>query len=160
VSPGIQLTVNGIKRRLTAAPDTPLLYVLRNDLQLKGTRFGCGLGQCGACNVLVDGRKAASCNMPLWACEGRSVTTVEGLGQAGHLHALQQALLDGQAAQCGYCLNGIVISAQVLLATNPAPSEAQVRAALDDNLCRCGTHNRIVAAVLRVARAGTAESVA
>lgn len=154
-----RLTVNGIARCVTAAPDTPLLYVLRNDLQLKGARFGCGLGQCGACNVLVDGRKAASCDMPLWACEGKSVTTVEGLEQGGRLHALQQALLDEQAAQCGYCLNGIVISAQALLAANPAPSETEIRAALDDNLCRCGTHNRIVAAVLRVSRAGAAEPV-
>lgn len=156
----IRLTVNGIEREVTAAPDTPLLYVLRNDLQLKGARFGCGLGQCGACNVLVDGRKTASCDTPLWACEGRQVVTVEGLVQDGRLHPLQQALLDEQAAQCGYCLNGIVITAHALLATNPAPSEAEIRAALDGNLCRCGTHNRIVAAVQRVARANPVEAVA
>lgn len=152
-----RFTVNGVERIVTAAPDTPLLYVLRNDLQLKGARFGCGLGQCGACNVLIDGRKVASCDTPLWACAGRQVMTVEGLVQGGRLHPLQQALLDEQAAQCGYCINGIVISAQALLAANPAPSEAEIRAALDDNLCRCGTHNRIVAAVQRVVRASHAE---
>jgi nicotinate dehydrogenase subunit A len=147
----VRLFVNGEERTVTAGRDTALLYVLRNGLRITGPRFGCGLGQCGACNVLVDGRKTASCDTPLWACEGKHVTTVEGLGQDGELHPLQQACIDEQAAQCGYCLSGILISAKALLDANPNPTEAQIRSALDDNLCRCGSHNRIVRAVQRVA---------
>jgi len=149
----IQLQVNGEQHTVTADPDTPLLYILRNDLKLKATRFGCGLGQCGACHVLVDQRKQAACDTPLWAVVGKHITTVEGLASAGQLHPLQQAFEDEQAAQCGYCVSGILISAKALLDRNPHPSEAQIRAALDDNLCRCGTHNRFVRAIQRVANA-------
>ena len=147
-----ELVVNGERRRVGAAPDAPLLYVLRNDLGLLGSRFGCGTGQCGACFVLVEGRAVPSCDTPLWSVAGKTVTTVEGLGgKDGALHRVQEALLAEQAAQCGYCISGIAVSAAALLQSNPSPSEAQVRAALDRNLCRCGAHNRIVRAVLRAA---------
>ena len=129
--------------------DTPLLYVLRNTLGLKGTRFGCGTEQCGACVVLVDGEPTYSCTTPASAVDGRRVTTVEGLARDGRPHPLQEALLAEQAGQCGYCLSGIVMRAAALLALNPKPTEEQVRAALDPHLCRCGSHNRIVRAVLR-----------
>ena len=125
--------------------------MLRNHLGLTGTRFGCGLGLCGACLVLIDGRPAYSCDTPMWAVEGRDVTTVEGLGVSGRPHPAAQAIIDGQAAQCGYCISGVVISAAGLLAVNDDPSEDEVRAALDRNLCRCGAHNRIVRAVLAAA---------
>lgn len=148
----IILNVNGIDRSVTAETDTPLLYILRNDLQLKGTRFGCGLGQCGACNVLIDGRNVQSCDTPLWAAAGKRITTIEGLGTPGRLHPLQQAFIDEQAAQCGYCASGIIMSAKALLDTNPNPGEDEIRAALDRNLCRCGTHTRIVRAIQRAAR--------
>ena len=148
----MRLTVNGIPRTLEAGGDTPLLYALRNDLRLVGTRFGCGNGQCGACMVLVDGRPMTSCNAPLWSLEGRTVTTVEGLGEQGALHRVQQALIDEQAAQCGYCMSGIAVTAAALLSTNASPSEDEVRKALDRNLCRCGSHNRVVRAVLKAAR--------
>jgi nicotinate dehydrogenase subunit A len=147
----ISLQVNGSTREVRAEEATPLLYVLRNDLDFKGTRFGCGVAQCGSCNVLLDGAPVPSCDTPLWATEGKSVVTVEGLGSGGELHPLQQAFIDEQAAQCGYCLPGILISAAALLKQNPHPSEAEVRQALDKNLCRCGTHNRIVRAVLHAA---------
>jgi len=149
---GVQLHVNGHPHTVRAAPDTPLLYVLRNELKLMGTRFGCGLGQCGACNVLVDGRKVASCDIQLWATEGKHITTLEGLGTLAQMDVLQQAFVDEQAAQCGYCVSGIIISAKALLSQNPDPSEAEIRAALDDNLCRCGTHNRFVRAIQRAAQ--------
>lgn len=154
----IQLQVNGDYHSVTAEPDTPLLYILRNDLKLKGTRFGCGLGQCGACHVLVDKHTQAACDTPLWAVVGKHITTVEGLASAGQLHPLQQAFVDEQAAQCGYCVSGILISAKALLDRNPNPSEGEIRAALDGNLCRCGTHNRFVRAIQRVANAGKAEA--
>ena len=128
-----------------------MLYVLRNDCDLKGTRFGCGVAQCGSCNVLVDGKSLPSCDLPLWAAEGKAIVTVEGLADGDVLHPLQQAFIDEQAAQCGYCLSGILVGAAALLAAHPDPSEAEVRAALDQHLCRCGTHNRIVRAVLRAA---------
>jgi nicotinate dehydrogenase subunit A len=147
----MRLTVNGVARSLQLAGDTPLLYALRNDLRLVGTRFGCGNGQCGACMVLVDGRPATSCNTPLWSLEGKAVTTVEGLGEKGALHPVQEALIAEQAAQCGYCMSGITVSAAALLTSNPHPSEAEVRQALDRNLCRCGSHNRVVRAVLKAA---------
>ena len=147
------LNVNGIEHTVTAEADTPLLYILRNDLQLKGTRFGCGLGQCGACNVLIDGRNVQSCDTPLWAAVGKRITTIEGLGTLDRLHPLQQAFITEQAAQCGYCANGIIISAKALLDANTHPSEGEIRAALDRNLCRCGTHTRIVRAIERAARA-------
>jgi nicotinate dehydrogenase subunit A len=145
------LNVNGIEHSVTAEADTPLLYILRNDLQLKGTRFGCGLGQCGACNVLIDGQNAQSCDTPLWAAAGKRITTIEGLGTLERLHPLQQAFIDEQAAQCGYCANGIIMSAKALLDKIPFPSEDEIRAALDRNLCRCGTHTRIVRAIQRAA---------
>jgi nicotinate dehydrogenase subunit A len=149
----VELEVNGIRKSVSADPDTPLLYVLRNDLELKGSRFGCGSGQCGACFVLVDGRAVASCDMPLWSAAGKRVTTIEGLsGKAGELHAVQRALIAEQAAQCAFCSSGVAISAAALLAANKNPSEKQVRDALDKNLCRCGSHNRMVRAVLRAAR--------
>lgn len=152
--PAIRLDVNGTEHEVDAAPDTPLLYVLRNDLGLKAARFGCGTGQCGACFVLLDGRAVASCDTPLWAAVGKKIVTLEGLGSAERPHPLQCAVIDEQAAQCGYCLSGVLISAAALLATNAAPAESDVRAALDRNLCRCGSHNRIVRAVLRAARGG------
>jgi nicotinate dehydrogenase subunit A len=147
------LSVNGRRYEVDAEDDTPLLYVLRNHLGLKGTRFGCGIGLCGACFVLADGRPVYSCDIPLWSVAGKSIRTVEGLGADGEPHPVARALIAGQAAQCGYCMSGIVVVAAALLAANPDPTEAQVRAALDDNLCRCGSHNRVVRAV----RAAAAE---
>lgn len=146
-----KLTVNGVPTEIEASGDTPLLYALRNDLALKGTRFGCGSGQCGACFVLIDDHAAPACDTPLWSAAGKDITTVEGLGTAGGPHPLQEAFLAEQAAQCGYCTSGILISAAALLAKNPRPTEIEVRAALDRNLCRCGSHNRVVRAVLRAA---------
>jgi nicotinate dehydrogenase subunit A len=145
------ITVNGRSRDVHVEPDTPLLYVLRNHLGLTGTRFGCGLGVCGACLVLVDGQPAYSCDTPMRAVEGRNVTTVEGLGANGEQHAVARSIVAHQAAQCGYCMSGIVVRSAKLLAENPDPSEAEVRAALDPNLCRCGSHNRVVRAVLAAA---------
>ena len=147
-----ELEVNGERRSVAAAPDTPLLYVLRNDLGLVGTRFGCGTGQCGACFVIVDGKALPSCDTPLWSVAGKSVTTVEGLAKGGELHPVQKALLAEQAAQCGYCISGIAIAAAAFLAVHKNPNETEVRAALDRNLCRCGAHNRVVRAVLRAAK--------
>jgi nicotinate dehydrogenase subunit A len=147
----LRLTVNGVESAIDADPDTPLLYALRNDLALKGTRFGCGSGQCGACFVLVDGHPTPACDTPLWSVAGKRVTTVEGLAGPEALHPLQEAFLAEQAAQCGYCTSGVLVSAAALLAKNPGPTEDEVRAALDRNLCRCGSHNRMVRAVLRAA---------
>ncbi len=143
------VTVNGRRDDVDAEDDTPLLYVLRNHLGLKGTRFGCGAGLCGACFVLADGRPVFSCDTPLWSVAGKSIRTVEGLGDDGQPHPVARALVAGQAAQCGYCMSGIVVAAAALLADNPDPTQDEVRAALDSNLCRCGSHNRVVAAVLR-----------
>ena len=143
----MKLTVNGKPVEVAASENTPLLYVLRNDLGLVGTRFGCGSGQCGACFVMVDGRATASCDLPVSSVAGKSVTTVEGLDSR-----VQKALIAEQAAQCGYCMSGIIVSAVALLNTNPQPSESEVRSALDKNLCRCGSHNRVVRAVMRAAR--------
>jgi nicotinate dehydrogenase subunit A len=139
------IEVNGVERSVEAAPETPLLYVLRNDLGLPGTRFGCGSGQCGACFVLVDGRAMASCDLPLSFVSGKKVTTIEGLGGE---HPVQKSLERHQAAQCGYCMSGIVMSAVALLSEVKSPSEDQVKQALDKNLCRCGSHNRVVKAIL------------
>ena len=141
----IEIEVNGGRLRVSAAPETPLLYVLRNDLGLAGTRFGCGSGQCGACFVLVDGRAMASCDLPLSFAFQKKITTIEGLGGE---HPVQKALLKHQAAQCGYCMSGIVMAAVALLSTNSSPSEPEIRQALDKNLCRCGSHNRVVRAIL------------
>ena len=140
-----EIEVNGERRHVAAAPDTPLLYVLRNELGLVGTRFGCGSGQCGACFVLIDGRAMASCDLPLSLALDKKITTIEGLGAQ---HPVQKALVRHQAAQCGYCMSGIVLSAVALLSQNRNPSEAEVRSALDKNLCRCGSHNRVVRAIL------------
>jgi nicotinate dehydrogenase subunit A len=147
----ISLNVNGVSRSVTAEPDTPLLYVLRNDLELNGAKFGCGLAQCGACTVLADGRPVRSCVTQIGSLGNARITTIEGLGTVDKPHPLQRAFISEQAAQCGYCTNGMVMSAKALLDANPRPSEQQVREGLDGNLCRCGTHNRIVAAVLRAA---------
>ena len=152
----IQLSVNGVERRVEAAPETSLLTVLRGTFGLTAAHFGCGANQCGACNVLVDGQAVAACDMPLWAAAGKDVLTVEGLGTAERPHPLQQAFIAEQAMQCGYCISGILISAAALLKRNPDPSEAEVRGALDRNLCRCGAHNRIVRAVLRAAKESAA----
>ncbi|MBC7780979.1 MAG: (2Fe-2S)-binding protein [Proteobacteria bacterium] len=149
----ITLTVNGSTRAVQCTPETQLLYVLRNDLALKGTRYGCGQGQCGACTVIVDGQAVQSCNVPVADFVGKSITTIEGLGSLDALHPLQQAFIDEQAAQCGYCVTGIVMNAKVLLDANPAPSRSQIATALRDNLCRCGTHARIIKAVERAAAA-------
>ncbi len=147
----ITLEVNGRDVRLALGADTPLLHVLRNDLGLNGAKYGCGLGECGACLVLVDGRAARSCALPLGAVQGRSVTTLEGLGSRAAPHPVQQAFIDEQAAQCGYCLNGMVIATVALLAEHAQPSDEQVHAALSHNLCRCGTHVEIQRAVRRSA---------
>ena len=143
--------VNGQRREVRAEQDTALLYVLRNHLGLKGTRFGCGVGLCGACMVLVDGRTAYSCDTPLWSVLDKEITTVEGLGPADRPHPVTEALIAGQAAQCGYCMSGVTIAAVELLRRSDDPSDEEVRAALDRNLCRCGAHNRIVRAVLAAA---------
>ena len=148
----IELTVNGRAVSVTVAnEETSLLAVLRNELGLVGTRFGCGLEQCGCCMVLIDGAPQKSCAKPVWSVAGKSITTVEGLGTPERPHPLQQALLDEQAGQCGYCLSGILISAKALLDRNPQPTRAEIAQALDDNICRCGSHNRILRAVEKAA---------
>jgi nicotinate dehydrogenase subunit A len=150
----VALTVNGEPREVTADPDTPLLHVLRAVLDLPGARFGCGLGLCGACFVQVDGRPVPSCDTPLWAVEGKAVTTVEGLDRDGEPHPVQQAFLDEQAGQCGFCLSGILVSAAALLDRDPRPDEESVAAALDRHLCRCGVQRRMITAVVRAGREG------
>ena len=146
----IPLTVNGKAVAINADdPQMPLLYALRDDLGLHGPRFGCGLSQCGACTVHVEGKPVRSCVMPLAAVAGKKVVTLEGLGTAGKLHPLQKAFIDEQAVQCGYCINGMIMQAAALLQTNRKPSEQEIKAALEENLCRCGTHLRIVRAVKR-----------
>ena len=149
--PQVDLCVNGRSVRVVASEQTPLLDVLRNELGLMGTRFGCGLEQCGCCLVLVDGTPEKSCTRPIGSVAGKAVTTVEGLGTRAQPHPLQQAFLDEQAGQCSYCLSGILITAKALLDHNPSPSRAEIAQALDDNLCRCGAHNRILRAVARAA---------
>ncbi len=149
MSQGVSFQLNGQPCTLQGQAIS-LLHALR-DSGLKGTRFGCGQAQCGACHVLIDGRSQPACDTPLWSVAGKQVTTVEGLGQGGQPGVLQQAFIDEQAAQCGYCLSGILVTARELLDHNPDPTPAQVRQALDGHLCRCGTHNRIVRAVLRAA---------
>lgn len=149
----ITLHVNGLTHEVAAEPGTPLLTVLRNDLGLNGPKYGCGLGQCGACTVLVDGVAARSCVLPVGGVAGREVTTLEGLGRRDALHPVQQAFVSTQAAQCGYCLNGMVMTTVALLRRTPQPTEAQARAALSHNLCRCGTHLEILAAVQAAADA-------
>jgi len=158
----IKIRVNEQVRTVTAAPDTPLLYVLSNELNLQGPRFGCGLGQCGSCSVLVNGVEMRSCQTRVSAVEGKSVTTLEGLpawyaaqkklAQAPALHPMQQALIDEQAVQCGYCYNGMIVKASELLSKTPQPTEAQIRSAMNGHLCRCGTYPRILKAVQRAAQ--------
>ncbi len=148
----ISMRVNGANQVLEADPQMPLLYALRNDLDLKGPRFGCGKGQCGACSVLVDGVVMRSCGVPMSFVQRKSVTTLEGLGSSAKPSVVQQAFIDEQAAQCGYCINGMVVAATALLKANPNPTEDQIRAGLAGNLCRCGTHVRIVKAVQRAAK--------
>ncbi|MCE2946653.1 MAG: (2Fe-2S)-binding protein [bacterium] len=146
------LRVNGRTTRVTVDdPDMPLLYALRNQVGLRGPQFGCGLGQCGACTVQLGGQAVRSCSVPVSAAAGKPVTTLEGIGDAGRLHPLQQAFIDEQAVQCGYCINGMIMQAKALLERNRSPSDEEIRAALAGNLCRCGTHVRIVRAVKRAA---------
>ncbi len=150
----IDLTVNGRPTTVDVDPATPLLDVLRNHLDLKGTRYGCGLEQCGSCMVLIDGEPCCACVREIRTVSGRSVTTIEGLSSAESPHPLQRAFLEEQAGQCGYCLSGIIISAKALLDRNPSPSRSDIVAALDKHLCRCGTHTRIIAAVQKAAQLG------
>jgi nicotinate dehydrogenase subunit A len=147
----ITLRVNGRQRSVTAEPDAPLLYILRNDLGLNGPKFGCGLSQCGACTVIINGEAVRSCVTPLETAKGRDITTLEGLGSVDKPHPVQRAFIAEQAAQCGYCANGMIMTATVLLARTKKPSEAQIKEALAGNLCRCGTHIRILRAVKRAA---------
>jgi nicotinate dehydrogenase subunit A len=158
VSETYRLRVNGAGVEVTAAPDTPLLSVLRNELGLFGSRFGCGLGQCGACFVRLDDAVVPACDTPLWSAAGRSVVTVEGLAPDGLLHPVQQALLDAQAAQCGFCISGIAVRAAALLDENPAPDADTVARALDGNLCRCGAQRRIIDAVVAAGGAAAPEA--
>ncbi len=146
------LQVNGEARQVEADAETPLLYALRNDLGLVGTRYGCGLGQCGTCTVIIDGKAVQSCDVPVSAVVGKKITTVEALGSDAALHPLQRAFIAEQAAQCGYCASGILMAAKALLDVNKNPSDAEIRAALDGNLCRCGTHGRILRAIKRAAK--------
>ena len=152
----ITLKVNGATHAVDAEPDTPLLYVLRNDLELNGAKYGCGMTQCGACTVLINGAQRRSCATPVGSLEGNEVTTLEGLGTLEKPHPLQKAFIDEQAAQCGYCINGMIMRASSLLATNPRPTRDEITTALSSNLCRCGTHMRIVRAIERVAQSGAA----
>ena len=147
----ISLRVNNRSRVVDTDPTTPLLYVLRDDLELRGPRFGCGLGQCGACTVIMDGSAVRSCSMPVTAAQNRSITTLEGLGTLEHPHVLQTAFIEEQAAQCGYCMNGMIMTAKVLLDKNPHPNDDQIKQALNGNLCRCGSHVRVIRAIKRAA---------
>ena len=144
--------VNGEPRTVEAEADTPLLYILRNDLKLKGARYGCGVGQCGSCTVLMEGKDINSCDTPLWSVAGKSITTIEGIGTRDNPHPLQQAFIDEQAAQCGYCITGIIMASKALLDRNPDPDDRAIDQALERHLCRCGTHNRIRRAIHRAAR--------
>lgn len=148
---GISITVNGRAHEVVADGETPLLYVLRNDAGCKGVRYGCGVGQCGACTVIIDGKPVQSCDVPVSAVAGKSITTIEGIGSADHPHPLQRAFVEEQSAQCGYCATGIIMSAKALLDANPSAGDADIRAALAKNLCRCGTHQRILRAIKRAA---------
>ena len=148
----ISLTVNGKARVVNADSGTPLLYVLRDNLGLHGPRFGCGLGQCGACTVLIEGKSVRSCTIPTSAAEHKSITTLEGLGSVAHPHMLQTAFIEEQAAQCGYCMNGMIMTAKVLLDKNPNPSTTQIKQALANVLCRCGSHLRVIRAIQRAAK--------
>jgi len=145
----ISLLINGKNQTIDAEPDMPLLYALRNDLQLNGPKFGCGLAQCGACTIIMDGNAIRSCVTPVSAAQNKPVTTLEGLGSTKKMHKIQQAFVDEQAVQCGYCINGMIMSTKALLDKNPKPTDGQIKEALAGNLCRCGTHIRILRAVKR-----------
>lgn len=147
----IKITVNGRAHEVSAEDETPLLYVLRNETGCKGVRYGCGVGQCGTCTVIIDGKPVQSCDLPVSAVAGKSITTIEGIGSVDHPHPLQRAFVEEQAAQCGYCATGIIMSAKALLDANASPTDAEVKEALAKNLCRCGTHQRILRAVKRAA---------
>lgn len=149
--PGIPFRLNGLETNIDADPDSTLLGILRGQLGMTGPHFGCGANECGACNVIVGDRAVAACDTPLWSVANKDIITIEGLGSAQHPHPLQRAFIAEQALQCGYCVSGILMSAAALLMRNPTPSSADVKAALDCNLCRCGSHNRMVRAVLRAA---------
>ena len=149
--PNIRFRLNGVPTEVDADPDTPLLTILRGPLGVTSPHFGCGAGECGACNVIVGDNPVTSCDTPLWSVANKDITTVEGLGSAEHPHPLQRAFIAEQALQCGYCLSGIMMSAAALLQRNPKPSASDVKEALDRNLCRCGSHNRMVRAILRAA---------
>jgi nicotinate dehydrogenase subunit A len=149
--PSIRFRLNGVETKVDADPDRSLLDVLRGPLHMTGPHFGCGANECGACNVIVSDRAVAACDTPLWSVADKNITTIEGLGSAQMPHPLQRAFIAEQALQCGYCVSGILMSAAALLIQNPNPSSADVKAALDRNLCRCGSHNRMVRAVLRAA---------
>lgn len=148
----IKFKLNGNGVSIDVPPDTPLLYVLRNDLEINGSRFGCGLAQCGACSVLMDGVSIRACVVPISQAQDKEITTLEGLGNRDNPHPLQQAFIEEQAMQCGYCSSGIMITAAALLTVNPDPTDAEIRQALDSHICRCGTHNRIIKAVKRAAQ--------
>jgi len=154
------LRVNGASHEIDSEAQTPLLFILRNDLSLNSPKFGCGLGECGACTVLVDGQAARACALPVRLAEGREIVTLEGLGSVAAPHPLQQAFIDAQAAQCGYCISGMVMTAKAFLDAQPDPSEAEVREALRHNLCRCGTHVEIVRAVMLAAERGRQDAAA
>jgi aerobic-type carbon monoxide dehydrogenase small subunit (CoxS/CutS family) len=157
-----RIRVNSTEKTVTASPDTPLLYILMDDLELKGPRFGCGLGQCGSCSILMDGVETRSCMTRISSAEGKSITTLEGLpawyaaqrklAKTPELHPVQQAMIDEQAVQCGYCFNGMIVKASELLSRNPQPTDAQIRAAMSGHLCRCGTYPRILKAIHRAAQ--------
>jgi nicotinate dehydrogenase subunit A len=149
--PSVRFRLNGVETSVDADPDRSLLDVLRGPLGLTGPHFGCGAGECGACNVIIDDRAVTACDTPLWSVADKDITTIEGLGSAQAPHPLQRAFIAGQALQCGYCVSGILMSAAALLKRNPAPTPEDVKAALDRNLCRCGSHNRMVRAVLSAA---------
>lgn len=149
----IALKVNGKSRVVDTDPTTPLLYVLRDDLGLQGPKFGCGLSQCGACTVIMEGKTVRSCGMPVAAAQNQEITTLEGLGSVAHPHRLQEAFIEEQAAQCGYCMNGMVLNAKVLLDKNPHPTDTEIKQALNATLCRCGSHLRIIRAIKRAVNA-------
>jgi len=149
--PSVRFRLNGAETEIEADPDRSLLDILRGQLGMTGSHFGCGAGECGACNVIIGDRAVSSCDMPLWSVADKDVTTIEGLGTSERPHPLQRAFIAEQALQCGYCISGILMSAAALLKRNPAPTDREIREALDRNLCRCGSHNRIVRAVLRAA---------
>ena len=155
----VHLVVNGVEHDVDAPPDTPLLYVLRDELGLTGPKFGCGLGQCGACTVHLDGKAIRSCTTPISSAARGAVTTIEGLGTPEKPHPVQQAFIDRQAAQCGYCINGMIMATAALVARNKRPTGAQIRSALNGNLCRCGTHMRILRAAERAAELSADQGV-